>query len=106
MMRAWRTASGVRPPHSSFGSQTTISSSGTPILKAVLRPRCWSGRNRIFSPRSHAHFNVAAAFDDVQTTPPRSPTKDLIAADELMYVTGITDAPAPESDRALAGTSA
>jgi hypothetical protein len=29
--------------------------------------------NRIRSPRSHAHFNVAAAFDDVQTTPPRSP---------------------------------
>ena len=43
----------VRPPNGSNGSHTTISSSDTPIFHAVLRPRCWSGRNRIFSLCSH-----------------------------------------------------
>ena len=32
----------------------------------------------------HAHLSVAAAFDDVQTTPPCSPQKALIDAAELM----------------------
>ena len=36
------------------------------------------------SPRSQAHFSVAAAFDDVHTTPPRSPQNALIEAAELM----------------------
>src|SRR5262245_16096067 len=92
MIRARLTCSGSRPPQISFGSQTTMSSSGTPILYAVLRPRCWSGRNSTFSPRAHAHLSVAAAFDEVQTTPPRSPQNAFIDAAELIYVTGMTEA--------------
>ena len=33
---------------------------------------------------------AAFALDDVQIVPPCSPVKDLIAADEFIYVTGIT----------------
>ena len=51
---------------------------------AVLRPRCWSGMNRIFSFCCQPHSSTAAAFDEVQTVPPRSPTKLLTAAAELM----------------------
>ena len=40
MIRARVTASGSSPPQISFGSQTTIWSSGTPSLYAVFRPRC------------------------------------------------------------------
>ena len=78
------TSSGVSPPPISLGSQTTISSSGTPILYAVLRPRCWSGSITSFSPRAQAHCMTAAALVDVQTMPPWDPTKALMAADELM----------------------
>jgi hypothetical protein len=46
-----RICSGVRPPISRSGSQTTISSSGMPILWPVQRPRCWSGKNSTFSRR-------------------------------------------------------
>jgi hypothetical protein len=42
------------------------------------------GRNSTRSPRLNAHFSVAAAFDDVHTVPPRSPTNALIDAAELM----------------------
>jgi len=45
-----------------------------------------------FSPCSHAHFITAAALVDVQTIPPCAPTNALIAADEFMYVTGMTPA--------------
>ena len=84
MRRAFSTASRVRPPNGSNGSHTTISSSGTPIFQAVLRPRCWSGRNRIFSRCDQPHLSEASAFDEVQMVPPRSPTNDLIDAAELM----------------------
>src|SRR5438132_10947184 len=60
-----------------------------PIRYPVLRPRCSSGRNNTFSPRSKAHFITAEAFELVQTEPPYSPVNDLIAAVEFMYVTGI-----------------
>src|SRR5205814_1080610 len=55
---------------------------------AVLRPRCWSGRNSTFSPLPSAHSSARLALDDVQTTPPRRPTKPLMSAEEFMYVTG------------------
>ena len=70
-----RNRSASSPPQSSCGSQTTMLSSGTTILYAVLRPRCWSGRNSTRSPRSHAQRSVAPQFVDVHTMPPRSPTK-------------------------------
>ena len=50
------------------------------------------------SPRSHAQRSVAAQLVDVQTMPPRSPTKALMAADELMYVIGNRRLPTPISD--------
>jgi len=34
--------------------------------------------------RDHAHSSTARAFDDVHTTPPRSPQKALSAAEEFM----------------------
>ena len=41
--------------HFEIGSQTNISSSGMPILWPVQRPRCWSGKKRIFSRWPNAH---------------------------------------------------
>ena len=54
----------------------------------MLRPRCWSGRNSTFSPRSNAQLSTALAFDEVQTTPPCVPQNALMSAEEFMYVTG------------------
>jgi hypothetical protein len=54
----------------------------------VLRPRCWSGRKRIFSARSNAQRKTASAFDDVQTAPPFRPQNALMSALEFMYVIG------------------
>ena len=48
------------------------------------------GQEQHLLPRANAHFSVAAAFDEVQTVPPRSPTNALIEAAELIYVTGTT----------------
>ena len=45
------------------------------------------------SPRSHAQRSVAAQLPEVEMMPPRSPTNALMAADELMYVTGMTARP-------------
>ncbi len=60
---------------------------------AVLRPRCWSGRNSTFSPCSKAHSRAFFALDDVQIVPPCLPVKALMSAEEFMYETG-TVAPA------------
>ena len=60
------------------------------MRNAVLRPRCWSGSISSFSPRSQAHVMTLAALLEVQTVPPCSPQKPLMAAVELMYVTGTT----------------
>ena len=57
-----------------------------PFLRPVLRPRCWSGKKRTFSPRSRQSYTLAA-LEDVQTMPPFS-QKALRAAAEFMYVTG------------------
>ena len=50
-----------------------------PRANPVLRPRCWSGRKKSFSLRLKAQSNAPLAFDEVQTRPPRSPQKALIA---------------------------
>src|SRR5437667_1705140 len=76
--------SGVRPPLIMYGSHTTISFNGMPKLYPVLRPRCWSGRKRIFSFLANAQLNAPLAFDEVQTTPPRSPQNALMAAVEFI----------------------
>src|SRR5437870_6836442 len=68
-MRAFLMASGALPPSGRNGSHTTISSRGMPILLAVLRPRCSSGKKRIFSRRAHAHSITRRALDDVQVIP-------------------------------------
>ena len=51
---------------------------------AVLRPRCWSGKNSTRWPRSNAHSSTVDAFDDVQTMPPWRPQNALSAAEEFM----------------------
>ena len=78
------------PPSGLRGFHIGICSSVTPIAFAVLRPRCWSGKNSTRRPRSNAHSSTVCAFEDVHTMPPWRPTKPLIAAEEFMYVTGIT----------------
>ena len=68
-----------------YGSQTTISFSGMPMRVSGVAAQVLVGQEeklRILA-RS-AHLNARAAFDDVQTTPPRSPQKALIAAVEFM----------------------
>ena len=65
---------------------------------AVLRPRCWSGKNKTFtllpglcvctSPPFNAHSKTVRALLDVQTAPPCSPTNALMSAALFMYVTG------------------
>ena len=52
--------------------------------RAVLRPRCWSGRNSTRSARSNAQAIAVAAFEEVQMAPPSRPVKALIAAEEFM----------------------
>ena len=76
------------------GSHTTQSSSESPSCRtAVLRPRCWSGRNStLVSGRcSKAHSRATSALLDVQTAPPWRPQNALMSAEEFMYVTGTTD---------------
>src|SRR4029078_3989730 len=49
---------------------------------------------RSFGVFSNPHLKALGAFDEVQTTPLRSPQKALIAAVEVIYVMGVTPAPA------------
>src|SRR5262249_61545799 len=42
---------------------------------------------------AHAHLKPPTALEEVQTTPPRSPQKALIAAVEFIYVIGVTPLP-------------
>ena len=63
----------------------------------MLRPRCWSGRKRTFSPCSKAHSSARRALDDVHTAPPLRPVNALIAAVEFMYVMGIVTSVMPAS---------
>ena len=95
IIRASRSCSGgqaavglVRVPHDAV-LEASCPSSRT----AVLRPRCWSGRNSTFASRfcSNAHSSATWAFDDVQTAPPCRPQNALMSAEEFMYVTGTTD---------------
>ena len=81
---AARARSGSRPPSVRWGSQTTQSDGSRPMARAVLRPRCWSGRNSTRSARSNAQAIALAAFEEVQTAPPSRPVKALIAAEEFM----------------------
>src|SRR6266545_5569276 len=78
------TRSGSRPPSSRWGSQTTQSAGSRPIAMAVLRPRCWSGRNSTRSARWNAQLMARAALEEVQTAPPSRPVNPLIAAEEFM----------------------
>src|SRR6185369_11847483 len=73
---------------------------------AVFRPRCWSGKKRIFTLVltgegfdsvlstlvsalfASAHSRTFRQFELVQTAPPCSPTNALIAALLFMYVIG------------------
>ncbi len=79
----------LEPPSALRGFHIGMSSVGTPIALAVLRPRCWSGKNSTRCPRSKAHSSTVFAFEEVQTMPPRSPQNALSAAEEFMYVTGM-----------------
>ena len=67
-----------------------MSLSVNPIVYPVFRPRCWSGKKSTLSPRANAHSSTARAFEDVHTAPPWRPTNAFSAADEFMYVIGIT----------------
>ncbi len=84
MSRARRSCSGVLPPSSTFGSHSAISSKGMPNLTPVLRPRCWSGKKKSLSASFRYLSKSGTAFDEVQTTPPCSPQKALIDAEEFM----------------------
>ena len=96
MTFASRSCWSVSPPFGLCGLNTTQSSSESPRSStAVLRPRCWSGRNSTFSPWAKAHSSARLAFDDVQTVPPCRPVNDLIAAVEFMYVTGTVTSAMP-----------
>ena len=81
-------ASGVTPPSAWWGSQTTQSSSVIPSFStAVLRPRCWSGRNSTWVSGpfcSKAHSSAARALEEVHTAPPCLPQKALMSAEEFM----------------------
>src|SRR5665647_248371 len=99
MTRAVRTCSRVSPPAGLCGSNTTQSCSEKPSSPtAVLRPRCWSGRNSTLPapsapPRwSKAHCKAVPALPEVQIVPPWRPVNALMAAEEFMYVTGTLDA--------------
>src|SRR5208283_3810218 len=61
------------------------------------------GRKRSLGVFANPHLKAPNALDEVQTTPPRSPQKALIAAVEFIYVTGVT--PTPESSVKPAATS-
>ena len=81
----------MRPPLGSWGFHTTQSSRVMPIFStAVLRPRCWSGRNSTLPPDgrsdfcANAHSSATSALEDVQTTPPCLPQNALMSALEFM----------------------
>jgi len=75
---------GLPPSAGSCGFQRAISSSGMPIPRAVLRPRCWSGKKSTRFVRAKAQSSTARALLDVQTMPPWRPQKALRLAAELM----------------------
>ena len=75
----------MSPPFGRCGSQTTQSSSEMPIFStAVLRPRCWSGKNSTFVPCWKAHSSAVSALLDVHTAPPLRPQNALMSALEFM----------------------
>ena len=78
------TSASSRPPRSRLGFHTRMSAAPKPSWRAVLRPRCWSGKKSSLSARSRAQDTTARAFDDVHTAPPLRPTKALRAAEEFM----------------------
>ena len=84
MTLASASSSSVLPPSGLRGFHIGICSSGMPIALAVLRPRCWSGKNSTRWPRSKAHSSTVAALDDVHTMPPLRPQNALRAAEEFM----------------------
>ena len=88
IIRASRSRSGASPPPFSNGFQTTQSSSARPRSStAVLRPRCWSGRNSTLVPGpfcSKAHSSAAWALEEVHTAPPCFPQNALMSAEEFM----------------------
>ncbi len=84
MTRASRNASAELPPSGRCGRHSGISASLTPIAFAVLRPRCWSGKNTTRWPRANAHSSTVRAFEEVHTMPPLRPQNALIAAEEFM----------------------
>lgn len=91
----------VRPPLGRCGFHTTQSSRDMPISStAVLRPRCWSGRNSTFCPRVNAQSSARRALEEVQTAPPFLPQNALMSALEFMYVTGTTWSASPASSSA------
>ena len=75
----------------------------------MTRPRCSSGKKRTRRFCDSAQRKTAGAFDDVQTTPPRSPQNAFSAAVELMYVTGsvssVRPAPASSSQHDITSSS-
>ena len=108
IIRASRSCEAVSPPFGLCGFQTTQSSSDIPSCRtAVLRPRCWSGRNSTFASRrcSKAHSSATWALDDVHTAPPLRPQNALMSAEEFMYVTGTTDGATPASSSASHASS-
>ena len=108
IIRASRSCSAVSPPSGSSGFQTTQSSSERPSCStAVLRPRCWSGRNRTLASGfwSNAHSSAVSALLEVQTVPPWRPTNALMSALEFMYVTGTTSSATPAATRASHASS-
>ena len=81
----------MRPPFGLSGFHTTHFPSSMPILStAVLRPRCWSGRNSTLAPASSppfwskAHSSATSALEEVHTTPPLRPQNALMSALEFM----------------------
>ena len=75
------------------------------MARAVLRPRCWSGKKNTRGRRSQAHSSTSRAFEEVHTTPPRAPQKALSAAVEFMYVTGSSVSPCASASRAQASST-
>ena len=70
---------------------------------AVLRPRCWSGRNSTRWPRSNAQSSARLAFDDVQTTPPCRPTKPLMRRSSSCTSPGRSTSATPSSVQHVPG---
>ncbi len=87
IIRALASASGETPPPGCRGSHTTQSSRVIASFStAVLRPRCWSGRNSTFASCfcANAHSSATSALLDVHTAPPWRPQNALMSAEEFM----------------------